>query len=81
MRAFRLFICLFIIFHDSLGAVILSSPANGYHLRVGVPLASKIRFEESLRIVGGSQVGKADAVPYQVRRFLRILFKFKADMY
>ncbi|CAH0587903.1 unnamed protein product [Chrysodeixis includens] len=69
MRALNLFICLFIILHDSLSAVIQPSPANGYHLRVGVPLAAKIRREEAAsketRIVGGSQVTAASPVSYQ----------------
>ncbi|KAF9814200.1 hypothetical protein SFRURICE_018100 [Spodoptera frugiperda] len=55
----------FVIIHTTHGASI-DSPVFGYHMRIGVPQATRIATLESMRIVGGSAVNAATAIPHQV---------------
>lgn len=66
MRVTKLIICLFIFFRSTHSQTDEVSPVYGYHMRYGVQQAQRINWQESLRIIGGSQVTSADAVPHQV---------------
>ncbi|KAF9424508.1 hypothetical protein HW555_000319 [Spodoptera exigua] len=61
----KILFSLFVIIQTSLGASI-DSPMYGYHMRIGVPQAKRIASLESMRIVGGSAVTAATAIPHQV---------------
>ncbi|KAF9788999.1 hypothetical protein SFRURICE_008670 [Spodoptera frugiperda] len=61
----KLFFSVFVIIHTTHGASI-DSPVFGYHMRIGVPQATRIATLESMRIVGGSAVNAATAIPHQV---------------
>ncbi|XP_022824739.1 brachyurin-like [Spodoptera litura] len=61
----RIFLSLFVVICSVYGASI-DSPVFGYHMRIGVPQAVRISSLESMRIVGGSAVSAATAIPHQV---------------
>lgn len=58
-------ICLFLFIQTSFGTF-EDRPTYGYHLKYGVPKARKLKVAESVRIIGGSKVTTADAIPHQV---------------
>ncbi|XP_075979473.1 collagenase-like [Anticarsia gemmatalis] len=63
MAMCRALICLLLF--TSVYGVFEDRPTYGYHRKVGVPKAFKLKSLESVRIIGGNPVANADAVPYQ----------------
>lgn len=69
-------ICVVLFVSKSYGA-----STFGYHLRVGVPAAFELfKYEGHSRIIGGSQVTSATAIPHQVSKNIILLGRVKISL-